>query len=319
MPDFDFDIDLSAIEEAMRSACHGGPSLAGRDLLRLSELTPDEFDLILNTAAVLKEEQGVVAPDLVMQGSTAALLMAAPAWPRRTAMEASVARLGGSCLMVPEGAAALQGEDAPQDAAHLLDLCCSCVVAGGAESALLEELAEWAEAPVLNAGGPDAQPLQALADAMTLAENLGGLEGAPIAYLGDAQDPLAASYLAMAALAGAELALWSPQGTAPEQELVDECLQLAQRTGGSIRIAASAAEALQGAAAVTAGPGAPLVGAELMEQAATGALLLWSYPAARGTEVDAELSQEPCCTAPEQVENLLHVQTAVLSLMMGGA
>ena len=55
MPDFDFDIDLSAIEEAMRSACHGGPSLAGRDLLRLSELTPDEFDLILNTAAVLKE------------------------------------------------------------------------------------------------------------------------------------------------------------------------------------------------------------------------------------------------------------------------
>lgn len=319
MPDFDFDIDLSAIEEAMRSACHGGPKLAGRDLLRLAELTPDEFDLVLNTAAALKEEQGVVAPDLVMEGSTAALLMAAPAWPRRTAMEASVARLGGSCLAVPEGAGVLQGEDAPQDAALLLDLCCSCIVAGGAPGALLEELAEWAQAPVVNAGGPDAQPLQALADAMTLAENLGGLEGAPIAYLGSAQAPLAASYLAMAALAGAELAVWDPQGGQPEQELLDECRQTAQRTGGAIHMAASAAEALQGAAAVTAGPGAPLVDAALMGQAAPGALLLWSHPAARGTEVDAELAQDPCCTAAEQVENLLHIQTAVLSLLMGGA
>lgn len=319
MPEFDFDIDLSAIEEAMRSACHGGPKLAGRDLLSLAELTPDEFDLVVNTAASLKEDQGVVAPDPVMEGSTAALLMEVGSWPRRTALEASVARLGGSCLPVPEGAAVLQGEDAPQDAAQLLDLCCSCIVAGGAGVALLEELAEWAEAPVLNAGGPDAQPLQALADAMTLAENLGGLEGAPLAYLGDAQGALASSYLAMAALAGADLALWDPQGAQPDQELLDECLQMAQRTGGSIRIAASAAEALQGAAAVTAGPGAPLVDAELMGLAAPDALLLWSHPAARGVEVDAELSQEPCCTAPEQLENLLHVQSAVLSLLMGGA
>ncbi|MGN0072617.1 MAG: hypothetical protein ACI36W_02295 [Coriobacteriales bacterium] len=319
MPEFDFDIDLSAIEEAMRSACHGGPSLAGRDLLCLAELTPDEFDLILNTAATLKEEQGVVAPDLVMEGSTAALLMAAPAWPRRTALQASVARLGGSCLPVPEGADVLQGEDAPQDAAQLLDLCCSCIVAGDAPSALLEELAEWAQAPVVNAGGPDAQPLQALADAMTLQENLGGLEGAPLAFLGSAQSPLAASYLVMAALAGAELALWAPGGGQPDQELLEECLKLAHRTGAAIRVADSAADALEGAAAVTVGPGAPLVDAALMDQAPEGALLLWSHPVARGAEVDAELAQDPCCTAREQVENLLHVQTAVLSLLMGGA
>ena len=206
-PAFDFDIDLSAIEEAMRSACHGGPSLKGRDLLRLAELSPDEFDLVLNTAAGRKEDEGVVAPDRVMQGDVAAVLMAGPAWPQRTAVEAAVTRLGGSCLIIPEGAAVLEGEDAAQDAAQMLDLCSACIVAGGAEVPQLEELAEWAQAPVLNAGGPGAQPLQALADAMTLAENLGGLEGAPLAFLGSAASPLACSYLAMAALAGASLSL----------------------------------------------------------------------------------------------------------------
>ena len=85
-PAFEFDIDLSAIEEAMRSACHGGPSLKGRDLLCLAELSPDEFDLVLNAAAGRKEDEGVVAPDRVMQGDVAAVLMAGPAWPQRTAV-----------------------------------------------------------------------------------------------------------------------------------------------------------------------------------------------------------------------------------------
>ena len=152
-PAFDFDIDLSAIEEAMRSACHGGPSLKGRDLLRLAELSPDEFDLVLNTAAGRKEDEGVVAPDRVMQGDVAAVLMAGPAWPQRTAVEAAVTRLGGSCLIIPEGAAVLEGEDAAQDAAQMLDLCSACIVAGGADVPTLEELAEWAQGPVRNSGG----------------------------------------------------------------------------------------------------------------------------------------------------------------------
>ena len=317
-PAFDFDIDLSAIEEAMRSACHGGPSLKGRDLLRLAELSPDEFDLVLNTAAGRKEDEGVVAPDRVMQGDVAAVLMAGPAWPQRTAVEAAVTRLGGSCLIIPEGAAVLEGEDAAQDAAQMLDLCSACIVAGGAELPQLEELAEWAQAPVLNAGGPGAQPLQALADAMTLAENLGGLEGAPLAFLGSAASPLACSYLAMAALAGASLSMWDPSGVQPDAELMGECLEIASHTGAQLRAAGSMAEALEGAAAVTLGPGAPLADAALMEHAAPDALLLWSYPVRRGRELDAELAQEPCCLAAEQVENLLHVQAAVLSLMMGG-
>ena len=263
-PAFDFDIDLSAIEEAMRSACHGGPSLKGRDLLRLAELSPDEFDLVLNTAAGRKEDEGVVAPDRVMQGDVAAVLMAGPAWPQRTAVEAAVTRLGGSCLIIPEGAAVLEGEDAAQDAAQMLDLCSACIVAGGAELPQLEELAEWAQAPVLNAGGPGAQPLQALADAMTLAENLGGLEGAPLAFLGSAASPLACSYLAMAALAGASLSMWDPSGVQPDAELMEECLEIASHTGAQLRAAGSMAEALEGADAVTLGPGAPLADAALM-------------------------------------------------------
>lgn len=306
--------------------------LAGRDLMRLLDLSPCEFQLILDTALEQKAQMKdgyVVAP---FAGKSVAIIMEKPSLRTRSSFEIGVAQLGAHPLVLADDHSAFSRGESVKDTTMVLERYVDCIVLRTFEQSKVAEVAKWASIPVINALSDDFHPCQGLADALTILEHKGALKGVKVAYLGDGSNNMANTYCELAAIAGMNLTIGAPSGHHPNPTYLEECLALCEKTGGSITVVEDAIGAVDGADVVITDSWTSMgadnadeasglfeafqVNEELMGHAAKDAMFMHCLPAHRGHEVTDEVMDGPWSAIYDEAENRLHVQKALISLVM---
>jgi ornithine carbamoyltransferase len=212
---------------------------------------------------------------------------------------------------------------------RLVDLI---VVRTGAHSRI-EELDRSSSVPVVNGLTYEHHPCQALADAQTLHERFGALEGLEIAYVGDGNN-CCVSLAVVAAKTGMKLTCASPPGYLPPAEIIAWADTEATALGGSVRLLVSPREAAEGARAIYTDTWVSMGDEEneqerlaalepyriddaLLALAAPDAVAMHPLPAHHGQEITAEVLHGPRSAAWDQAENRMHAQAALMAHILG--
>jgi ornithine carbamoyltransferase len=303
--------------------------LSGRDCLTLAEFSPEEISLILDEAIRIKALEKSRIPYRPLRGRTLAMVFQKPSNRTRVSFEVGMYQLGGHALHLSPEEIQIGKRETPSDTGRVLARYIDAIMVRTFDHGDLEELAGAADVPVVNGLSDAHHPCQALADLMTVREELGTLEGTQIAYVGDGNN-VAHSLAIACALTGTGLTIAHPDGHGPDAEIMD----LADSIGAAPRLTEDPAEAVRGAGAVYTDVWASMgqeaeaeerkqkfapyqVDESLMDLAAEDAIFLHCLPAHRGEEVTAKVIDGPRSRVFDQAENRLHAQKALLYLLMG--
>jgi len=290
-------------------------SLAGRDLLRISDLTPAEAEAILDRAVELRAEP----KQPLLAGTTLGLYFAKHSTRTRVSFSAGIAQLGGIAIpLTPDELQLSRGESLPDTARALSGYLDVLAVRTHAHEEL-EAWAEWASIPVINALTADEHPCQALADALTIRDRLGSLEGARVAWVGDGSNVLT-SLAELGKLLGYEVVAACPPGYASTS--------LSQSTLHDPREAVAGADVVVTDTWISMGQEherarrlqdlAPYrLDDALLALASPDVFVMHCLPAHPGEEITAEVLYGERSAIWAEAENRLHVQKALLTLLLG--
>ena len=308
-----------------------------KDFLSILDFDPVELERCLEIAAHVKSDRslGRQAPTSgALEGRHVAMLFEKASLRTRSTFEIAVVELGGNVVALQTDAA-LGKREPVSDVARNLERWVDGIVIRTYSQKVLEEFA--AAAPklrVINALSDDQHPCQALADVMTLREQWNTVKGRTVAYVGDGNN-VAVSLVHATLRLGINIHVASPEGYALPEWAVQQAA-VASRFGARLRLFTDANDAVAGADAVYTdtwtsmgqeseaelrrGIFAPYqVNDALMSQAKPGALFMHCLPAHRGEEVTTEVIESPASVVFDQAENRLHVQKALLSMLLSGS
>lgn len=307
--------------------------LRGRDLLSLADLTPSELLSILDAADAQKRAWNRGARTSPLAGKSVALIFQKPSMRTRVSFEIACVRLGAHPVVMSGNDSAFSRSESVYDTTKVLERYCDAIVIRTFDQSMVEEIAEVAAVPVINALTDDHHPCQGLADLLTIREHLSRLAGVKIAYIGDGNN-MANTYLLGGALAGMSVVVATPPGYETSAAIVEQARAIAEQTGGRVETTLDAVEAVTGADVVITDTWASMgqesehgarlnvftpycVNPELMAHASSGALFMHCLPAHRGEEVTNEVIDCASSVVFDEAENRLHAQKALLSLVLG--
>lgn len=300
------------------------------DLLTGAEWTPATLrELYHLTAAVKAHPERYRA---ALAGRSVAMIFEKPSLRTRVTFEVGLRNLGGTPVFLDHAQSHLGEREDIKDVAKSLECWVQGIVARTFAHTALEELAEHAGVPVVNALSDRYHPCQALADFFTLEERFGSLRGLTMAYVGDGNNTCH-SLISVAARLGVHLRVATPARYRPESGVVAEARRAARETRGRIDLITDPAEAVSGAQAVYTdvwvsmgkeqeaderrrGLASYQVTEALMERAAPDAVFMHCLPAHRGSEVEAAVIDSARSVVYQQAQNRLHVQNAVLLTLL---
>ena len=305
-------------------------TLKGRSFTRVADWSPHELVTALDLADELKVERSRRRELRILPGRTVGLVFRKPSTRTRISSEVGIAELGGMALYVPAADLQLSRGESTRDTALVLSRFLSAILIRTFDQAEVEEYAEHATIPIVNGLTDASHPLQALADAMTIRERFGTLEGIRVAYLGDGNN-VCHSLMRIAARTGMELVAACPEGYEPDPAVVASCRDDAAASGGSIAVTTDPAEAVAGARALYTDVWTSMgredererrlrdldayrLDTDKLARAAPDAVALHCLPAHVGEEITADVLYGDRSLVWDQAENRLHVYKAVLAL-----
>ncbi|MDO8847515.1 MAG: ornithine carbamoyltransferase [Coriobacteriia bacterium] len=299
----------------------------GRDLLTLAELTPDEILHVLDVA----DEPERKWPRF--EGAAAGLIFMKPSLRTRVSFEVGCVQLGvHPVVMGPYDA--FSREETVHDTIKVLERYVDLIVLRTFAHSHVEEVAQHASVPVINALTDDYHPCQGLADLLTIRQHKGALKGLKLAYVGDGNN-MAHTYLYAGALTGMHVAIAGPGGYAPSAAVVEhaESLVATYGTGATLSVTQDASAAVAGADVVVTDTWASMgqeaehakrvadfagysVDTALMAKADPAAIFMHCLPAHRGEEVTDAVIDSAASVVFDEAENRLHAQRAWMSLVL---
>jgi ornithine carbamoyltransferase len=299
-----------------------------RHFLKDDDITPAEQAEILDLAKRIKSNRFELKPFAGPQ--TVAVIFDKTSTRTRVSFAVGIADLGGVPLIMDSGVSQLGKKESVADTARVLDRMVAQIVWRTYAQTGLEEMAQHSNVPVINALSDSWHPCQLLADLLTIQEKLGSTAGKKIAYVGDAANNMANSYLVACAMAGMSVSIASPQGYEPQAQVVARAREIAAFSGAVIEITNNPVEAANNADAVATDTWISMgmeseaerrkqafagftVDADLMAKAKPSAIFLHCLPAYRGYEVSAEVLDGPQSVVWDQAENRLHAQKALMA------
>jgi ornithine carbamoyltransferase len=290
-------------------------SIAGRDLLRSADLVPAEVDAVLDLAAELKLDR--YEPRL--PGRTLGLLFRKPSTRTRVSFAAAIGQLGGSAVLLQPEELQLSRGESLDDTARVLSSYLDAIAIRTFEQAELEAWADAASIPVVNALTDDEHPCQALADVLTIRERLGTTEGLRLAWLGDGTN-VCSSLLVTAGQLGIETVVACPAGYEPAAEPSLGVVRDPREASRGANVLVTDTWTSMGREADAARRVADLEPYRLTEELAASAdadaVVLHCLPAHAGEEIDASVLYGPRSAVWQEAENRLHVQKALLALLL---
>ena len=298
-----------------------------RHFLKDDDITSAEQAEIIRRAILLKKSPYSERP--FAGPKTVALIFDKTSTRTRVSFSVGVADLGGTPLVIDSQTSQMGGKESVADTARVLDRQVAQIVWRTYAHAGLEEMAANSKVPVINSLSDDYHPCQILADLMTVQEHKGTLAGLTFAYIGDAANNMANSYLIGCALAGMHVRVAAPAGYEPDRAIVQRASAIAEVTGGSVavfgdpRAAIDAADVVATDTWISMGQEAEkekriadfagfTIDSALMASANENAIFLHCLPAYRGYEVAAEVIDGPQSVIWDEAENRLHAQKALM-------
>jgi ornithine carbamoyltransferase len=303
-------------------------SLKGRSFTRVADWSRDELLEVLDLADELKRLQRAREEHHLLPGRTLGMIFQKPSTRTRVSFEVGIYQLGGTGLYLSAGDLQLGRGETIKDTAVVLSRYLDAIMIRTFAQSDVEDLAANASIPVINGLTDSAHPCQALADVMTIRERFGRLEGLKVVYFGDGNNVCASLMVACAKL-GLDFVAATPPGYRPDEEAV----RVARDAGGRVDLVEDPGAAAEGADVLytdvwtsmgqeeerkqrlqdLAGFG---IDADLVKQAAEGAIVMHCLPAHYGEEITEEVLYGPQSAVWDQAENRLHAQKALMALVI---
>jgi ornithine carbamoyltransferase len=299
-----------------------------RHFLRDDDLTPEEQGAVLDLAAEMKADRYLYRP--LAGPQSVAVLFDKQSLRTRMSFEAGIAELGGNPIIVDTQNTHFGRGESLIDAGRVVSRYVSAIVMRTFGDERLAELASDSRVPVINALTDGYHPCQLLADLLTVRERLGTTKGKKLAYVGDAGNNMAHSYLLAGAIAGMHVRVAGPSGFDPVPAVVSRAAEIAAWTGGSVDVLRNPFEAVDGVQVIATDTWTSMgqeddgkdrltpfwpyqINKELVAAAAPDAVVLHCLPAHRGEEITDEVLDGPHSAVFDQAENRLHAQKALLT------
>ena len=297
-----------------------------QDFLAIPDFTSAELRALFDLAESMRTGRYTAKP---LAGKSLAMIFMKSSTRTRVSFEVGAWQLGGHALFLSPRDVQLGRGEPIADTARVLSRYVDGIMIRTFAHAEVEELAQYADVPVINGLTDLLHPCQILADLLTVRQQFGGWEGKKIAWVGDGNN-MANSWINAAYRLGFQLTLACPEGYDPDPAILARAQQCAK-----VQVVRDPAEAVSGADVVNTDVWASMgqeeeqarraaafagyqVDEKLMTRANTGAIFLHCLPAHRGEEVAAAVIDGPQSRVWDEAENRLHVQKAIMAVLMGG-
>ena len=307
----------------------------GMDLISIHELSADDVEEILTLAADLKAKQKAGMPHPLLAGKTLGMIFEKSSTRTRVSFEVGMYQLGGQALFLSSRDLQLGRGEPIKDTARVLSRYLDGIMIRTYGHERIKELARYADIPVINALSDLLHPCQALTDLLTIREYKGkNLAGMKMAYVGDGNN-MTHSLMYAAAKVGMNFAAATPKGYEPNAAVVANARSDAAAVGASITLTHDPKEAVQGADVIVTDTWASM-GQEAEHDARTAVfrpyqvnrelvaasgearcIVMHCLPAYRGEEITEEVFEDFADVIFDEAENRLHVQKAIMALVMG--
>jgi ornithine carbamoyltransferase len=304
--------------------------MSKRDLLNFTDVSRDEMQAIFGLARELKRKQKQGVRHELLRRKGMALVFEKPSLRTRVSFEVGMAQLGGYVVFLGPTEIGMGSRETPADCARNLARWVDIITVRTFSQEVIEEMAEYASIPVINALTDLYHPCQVLADCLTLIEHKGKLDGLKIAFVGDGNN-MVHSWIEAAEKLPISFAMASPKGYEPKAEIVSQ----ARQNGAQVAVTHSVEEAVHGADAIYTDVWASMgqemeaqrraktfrdyqLNQKVVAMAKTDAVVMHCLPAHRGEEITDDVLESPQCIAFDQAENRLHVQKAVMVWLLNG-
>ncbi|MCJ7806041.1 MAG: ornithine carbamoyltransferase [Clostridia bacterium] len=303
-----------------------------KDLVSIHDLSREETEQILDTAHILKMKHKLGEIYHPLKGKTLGMIFQKPSTRTRVSFEVGMWQLGGYALFL--GANDLQlnrGETIADTARNLSRYLDGIMIRTFAHQDVID-LAEYSSVPVINGLTDLLHPCQVLADLFTISEKKNNLVGLKLAYIGDGNN-MAHSLMFGGAKMGMHIVICSPSGFEPDPEVTRLSKLDAAKSGATITIKNDPAEAVQAADIIYTDVWTSMgmeaeyeqrlktfsrfqVNSALLKKAKEDVLVMHCLPAHRGEEITSEVIDGIHSIVFDQAENRLHVQKAIMALVM---
>lgn len=306
--------------------------LKGRDFLSLKDYSKDEIKGLIDLAVELKDYHKKGIKKDILERKTLAMIFQKSSTRTRVSFEAGMYQLGGLAHFLSTQDLQIGRGEPISDTARVLSRYVDGILIRTYDQEEVEELAKYADVPVINGLTDLYHPTQVLADLLTIYEHKGKLEGIKMAYIGDGNNMVHSLMIGGAKL-GMEVRIATPVGYEPQAEIVAMAQGFAQENGGKIILNNDPKAAAEGVDVLYTDVWASMgqekeaemrknhfqgyqINAKMLELADNKAIVMHCLPAHRGEEITHDVMEGPQSVIFDEAENRLHAHKAILAALL---
>ncbi len=305
-----------------------------RHLLKISDLTKEESEKIINKAIEIKANMENYST--ILKNKTLLMLFEKPSLRTRISFETGMEQLGGHAIFYSIKDSPLGKKENIHDTAKVASRFVDLIAARVFKREDIRDLAKHSDVPVINMLDDFAHPCQILSDFQTIKEKKNRLKDLKLSYFGDAHNNVTYDLMRMTAMFGLKMDVACPKSVeySPEQEVLDEVAELSRNTGAEVSIIDNAMEAAKESDIVYTDSwmsyGIPeeqeeerkkifmpyQVTSNVMSAAKLDAIFMNCLPAMRGYEQTTNVINGSQSIVFDQAENRLHAQKAIILFLL---
>jgi ornithine carbamoyltransferase len=306
--------------------------LTGRSFLTIHDYVPGEVQALLDLAAELKGAQKRREPHAVLAGHAVAMIFMKTSTRTRVSFEIGIEQLGAQPMFLSANDIQLRVGETIKDTANVLSRYVDAIMIRTFAQQDVDDLAKYGQVPVINGLTDTHHPCQAMADALTVREHCGRLQGVKLVYSGDGNN-VAHSLAEVGAKTGMHVVICTPEGFTPDAAIIARAQADAAETGGSVELTSDLQAAAQDADVIytdtftsmgqeaehdmrLAALKAYQVNMDLVRRAGPQVKIMHCLPAHWGEEITEEVLYSPHSVVFDQAENRLHAQKAIMAALI---
>ena len=304
--------------------------MKGKDLLSIADMNREEITLLISDAIDMKIDKW----HSILDRKILALVFEKPSLRTKVSFDVAMKQLGGHTIYLSPVEIGIGKRESAYDVASVLCRYIDVIAARTFSHKTVEDLARYADVPVINALDDLEHPCQALADLLTIYEKKGGFQGVKVAYVGDGNN-VANSLMLGCTMMGIDFSIASPKGYTVSEPVLKMAVEFSADNGTNLFCTESPEQAVLGADVVYTDVWTSMgqeeesekrkqvfakykITEDLLAQAKEDVIFMHPLPAHDGEEVTSDVIHGEYSVVFDQAENRMHAQKALLVQMLGG-